>query len=65
MMGIKTTIVATIYAIITIAMILAMVFDLVTFQEFKDTISVTTPVAVMFVGWFAKDQNKSHTQINK
>jgi hypothetical protein len=60
-MGIKTTITATIYALVVLGLVVAMMLDKITFQEFKDTISVTTPIAVMFVGWFAKDQNKTHS----
>jgi len=62
MKGLKTTIVSTIFALTIIGMILAMVLDLVTFDEFKETVTVLTPVAIIIIGWFAKDASKSHTQ---
>ena len=62
MKGFKTTIVSTIFAAIIIGLILSMVLDLVTFEEFKETVSVITPVAIIIIGWFAKDANQSHTK---
>ena len=59
--GPKTTAVAAILGIILITMIVLFVLDVITMEELKDTLSVTSPIAILVIGWFAKDKDKTHT----
>jgi hypothetical protein len=59
--GIRTSIVAIVYGLVIVALIGAMILKELTFEEVKNTIAVTSPVAILMIGWFAKDSNQSHT----
>ena len=61
MKGIKTTITATIFAVFFFVLVGMMALDVITFDEFKNTITLSTPVAVMIIGWLTKDYDKTHT----
>lgn len=60
--GIKTTITAFIFLALLIGLIIAMILDEVTFDELKNVLTVSTPVFILLIGWFAKDANQSHTK---
>lgn len=60
--GVKTSIVAIAQGIIIFGCLGAMIMDKMEFDEVKNVIAVTTPVAVMMIGWFSKDSNQSHTK---
>lgn len=62
MKGIKTTVTAFIYLALLIGLIIAFVLDYIEFEELKNILTVSTPVFILAIGWFAKDANKSHTQ---
>ena len=60
--GTNTTIVAIVFGVIVIGLTLAWVFDMIEFQNYERALVALTPIAVVAIGWFAKDKNKSHTQ---
>ena len=62
MKGIKTTIVASLFAIILFGLIIAFVMKKITMDEMKDIVAVTTPIAILVIGWFAKDANATHSK---
>ena len=55
MKKINRTVVATIFAIFFLGMVVSMMLDIITFDEFKSTIAVATPVVVMIIGWLTAD----------
>ena len=55
MKKINRTVVATIFAIFFLGMVISMMLDIITFDEFKSTIAVATPVVVMIIGWLTAD----------
>lgn len=60
--GIKTSIVAIVYGIIIVGMVIAMILGKTDMAVLEKTIAVTTPVAVLMIGWFSKDSTSSHTK---
>lgn len=63
MKGIKTTVTAFIFLFELLSLIVAMIMKVITFDELKNILAVSTPVFVLAIGWFSKDANKSHTKV--
>ena len=64
MMGVRTTIAAFILLLIGIGLVLALIFiDTFGIQEFSVSMSTLAAFGATVIGFLAKDQNKSHTQI--
>jgi hypothetical protein len=59
--GTNTTVVAIVFGVIVLGLTLAWVFNYIEFQNYERALVALSPIAIMAIGWFAKDQNKSHT----
>ena len=65
-MGIKTTIAAFIILMIGLGLVAALIFvDTFTTQDFAISMNTLAAFGTTVIGFLAKDQNKSHTQLPK
>jgi uncharacterized membrane protein len=62
-MGIRTTITAFIILLLGVGLTIGLVFDYIDKTEYAMAIGSVGTFGGVIVGLFAKDQNKSHTQI--